>query len=174
MTDKITCKGCQKLKKIPPTSNVGEMMSQSGYKAVMLSDTTILWICPECVDSLKPHIQAIADALGSSSLHWPHVLMLIEPSKPGRKQDGQKAKTEEAPPTKLDPGSILASATHVVPFGDCEPTTPATPTRAPRVLVETETDAPGTVAAYSKMRSYDAGKAEDHGNKTLPMRREKR
>ena len=35
MTDKITCRGCQKSKKIPPTSNVGEMMSQSGYKVVI-------------------------------------------------------------------------------------------------------------------------------------------
>ena len=86
MIDKITCKGCQKSKRIPPTSNVGEMMLQSGCQAVMMSDTTILWICPDCVDSLKPHIQAIADVLGSGSLHWPHVLMLLEPPKPERKK----------------------------------------------------------------------------------------
>ena len=77
MTDTITCKKCQKSKRIPPTANVGEMMLQSGYKVVMLSDTTILWICPDCVEFLRPHIKAIVDALGNDSLHWPHLLALV-------------------------------------------------------------------------------------------------
>ena len=153
MTDKITCRGCQKSKKIPPTSNVGEMMSQSGYKVVMLSDTTILWICPECVLPLKPHIQAIADILGSGSLHWPHMLLLIEPPKPERKQGRQETGIEEVRPNKPDSDSVFASAVHIE---------------------ETRTDAPDAAAAYSKMRSYDAGKAGDLGNKTLPMRGKRR
>ena len=153
MTDKITCRGCQKSKRIPPTSNVGEMMSQSGCKVVMLSDTTILWICPDCVESLKPHIQAIADTLGSGSLHWPHMLMLIEPPKPGREQEKREAKKEEAPPSKPDSDSVPTSAAHIA---------------------ETGTDASEAAVAYSKLRGYDMGKAGDCGNKTLPMRRERR
>lgn len=153
MTDKITCRGCQKMKKIIPTSNVGEMMSQSGYKVVMLSDTTILWVCPECAASLKPHIRVIVDALGSGSLHWPHMLMLIEPPKPERKLEKQEAKTGEVSPIKLDSDSVLATGR---------------PHRGDKI------DDPEAAAAYSKMRSYDAGKTGDLGNKTLPMRRKKR
>ena len=66
----------------------------------------------------------------------------------------QETKTDEISPIKPDSDSVITSAAHIAEAGDgC---------------------APEAAVAYSEMRSYDAGKAGDCGNKTLPMRRKKR
>ena len=68
-------------------ATVADKMRLSGYKPVMLTDTSIIWFCPSCVAALRPHILAIVEAAGEdSSVYWPNMVGLLD-LKPGRKEN---------------------------------------------------------------------------------------
>jgi hypothetical protein len=57
-------------------STVGDRMRLSGYAPVMLTDTSVIWFCPGCVEALRPHIKAIVEATGGRSLYWDNMIAM--------------------------------------------------------------------------------------------------
>ena len=74
----VECRRCREVKIVPGGGRVDSTMKASGYAPVLLSDTSILWLCPGCVIAVRPHIQAIMDATGGEHLHWPCMINLLK------------------------------------------------------------------------------------------------
>jgi hypothetical protein len=77
-TQPVECRRCREVKIVPGAVSVGDMSRASGFSPVLRSDTSILWFCPKCVASLRPHIQAIVDATLGEHIYWPHMIDLLK------------------------------------------------------------------------------------------------
>jgi hypothetical protein len=77
----VECRRCGEVRMVPKTGSVGDISRSSGYSPVMLSDTSLLWFCPECLASLRPHIEAIVGATAGEHIYWPHMIALLKDSK---------------------------------------------------------------------------------------------
>ncbi len=82
----LICQRCKAPKTIAKAVTVGDKMRLSGYETVMRADTTIIWLCPACVEFLRPHIQLIVEATEGASLYWPNMVSFLKP-KPEKKED---------------------------------------------------------------------------------------
>ena len=87
----VVCCRCNSTVFIGRIGTVGDMMWLSGYECVMTNDTSTLWFCPKCVAYLRPHIKAIAEAVGDHSIYWLHFLAFLKdkPSPASEKSGGK-------------------------------------------------------------------------------------
>jgi hypothetical protein len=61
---------------------VGEAAKTTGFYPVLDNRAMTLWICPECVDKIKPHVEALYAIVPSYSAHWGSLLDLAGIPKP--------------------------------------------------------------------------------------------
>jgi hypothetical protein len=74
----LNCQRCKAPKTIAMANFLGDKARLSGYEPVMRSDTSVIWLCPVCVEFLCPHIQAIFEVVGRH-IYWPHLVSFLDP-----------------------------------------------------------------------------------------------
>jgi hypothetical protein len=73
----LRCMSCPASAEVASTSNVGQLEELSGFRTIMIIDTSMRWLCPSCIAVLVPHVRAIVDLLKCDDVFWnglPHLL----------------------------------------------------------------------------------------------------
>ena len=77
---KIACICCRRSVDVDDSTggNVGLIMKASKYLPVLMTDTSMSWICPACADVIIPHVQAISEAFHDEGVYWNGLKSLLK------------------------------------------------------------------------------------------------
>jgi hypothetical protein len=78
MKNNIVCFKCKRTS-LATSNNVRSAIKETGFYPVLAVDTSMLWLCPECVRVILPLINALRNAVDKTvPVYWPSLMLLAK------------------------------------------------------------------------------------------------